>query len=97
MWPIAHSISASPSSLATHLAISALVAFEAKNSRLPKAADVQDATIMKDWVRAKLTAVGWKPEEKTGGEDMDMAEGGEEDAFRELSLWEHVENAVGEV
>ncbi|KAG8854284.1 hypothetical protein FRB96_007689 [Tulasnella sp. 330] len=95
---IAPSITASPSSLATHLALSALVHFEAQNSRLPKAADVPDAIIMTDWVREKLTGVGWKHEEKSaGGEDTDMTEGEEEDAFREIPLWEHVENAVGEV
>ncbi|KAG9029406.1 hypothetical protein FRB95_005361 [Tulasnella sp. JGI-2019a] len=94
---LAPSIDATPSPLATHLALSALVEYEAKHSRLPKAANAQDASVMKDWVRSKLIAAGWKQEEKSAvEEDTDMAEG-EEDTVKELSLWEHVENAVGEV
>lgn len=86
-----------PASLATHLAISAVFAFQAKHSRLPRPAAAGDTAALTEWVRVRLVAAGWKPE---SGEDVNMAEADDEEIEgfpKELSLWQHVENAVGEV
>ncbi|KAG8911801.1 hypothetical protein FRC00_005802, partial [Tulasnella sp. 408] len=86
-----------PSAVATHLALSALYAFEGKNGRLPKPGDGPDREEMTAWVKARLTATGWAPEPEPEDSAMTGADEEEEALPKEITLWEHVTNAVGEV
>lgn len=87
-----------PAAVATHLSLSALYAFEGKNGRLPKPGDGADREEMTAWVKARLTATGWAPEPEPEDSAMTGADEEEEEPMpKEITLWEHVTNAVGEV
>ncbi|KAG8931742.1 hypothetical protein FRC02_002294 [Tulasnella sp. 418] len=80
-----------PGALATHLSLSALSAFEVRNGRNPTPADETDKEEMLNWIRAKLTGAGWT-EDETMEEEEEI-----EGMPKILSIWEHVQNAVGEI
>ncbi|KAG8913827.1 hypothetical protein FRC01_004365, partial [Tulasnella sp. 417] len=86
-----------PSALATHLSLCALYAFEGKNGRLPKPGDASDLEEMTAWVKDRLTASGWAPEPESEDSAMTGADEDEEPLPKEITLWEHVTNAIGEV
>ena len=95
--PLAEAITMSPASVGVHLALCALSAFESKNGRLPGPAVEADLAEMKAWAKTKLNAAGWTPEPTdsamTGGDEQEE----DDETPKELTLWDHVENAVGEV
>ncbi|KAG8989342.1 hypothetical protein FRB90_002293 [Tulasnella sp. 427] len=70
-----------------------------KNGRLPKAGDGTDREEMTSWVKDRLTATGWTPDLPPEDSAMTGADEEEEEEAlpKEITLWEHVTNAIGEV
>jgi len=85
-------VASSPSQVATHLALSALFAFQASSGRFPAPGDEMDKLTMTSWVRAKSAEAGYK-EQPTEQMDEEL----DEDVEPPLSFWDHVDNAVGEM
>ncbi|KAG8903932.1 hypothetical protein FRB99_002536 [Tulasnella sp. 403] len=93
---IVDTLGLSPRGVVTHLAISALFAFEEKHGRFPTAADETDIAEMETWAKTRLTSAGWSGDVDSN-EDISMKGEEEDDAPQEPTVSEHLHNAVGEV
>jgi len=88
------SISANPAQVAIHLALSALFAYQAQNSRFPTPGSEEDLVTLNAWVYETLGRAGWKRENavEEAGIVNEAATGP-----GELMFEQHLANALGEI
>ena len=88
-------IATNPAQVATHLALSALFAFEATHKRWPVPGSEADLALSQEWIDAELSAAGWSEEStvEDGITQVDEAATGPQG----LTFREHVSAAIGEM
>ena len=88
------SILANPAQVATHLALSALFAYQAQNSRFPTPGSEEDLVTLNAWIYETLGKAGWKRENtaEEAGIVNEAATGP-----GELTFEQHLANALGEM
>jgi hypothetical protein len=92
---LVEAIATNPAQVGTHLALSALFAFEAAHKRWPVPGSETDLAVAQEWIDAKLSAAGWNEESvvQDDAAQVDEAATGPQS----LTFKEHVSNAMGEM